>query len=114
MIQTIEPAYLPAQTMSILLDWKVTLKCNYDCSYCSTDWGHNNKIPHPPVADCLKMLEQMYRYVDVISKYKKEKNLILKTIPHWFTRETYKEPKPNPECYLNAIVVYIYLYVLNY
>ena len=74
MIQTIEPAYLPAQTMSILLDWKVTLKCNYDCSYCSTDWGHNNKIPHPPVDDCLKMLEQMYRYVDVISKYKKEKS----------------------------------------
>jgi beta-phosphoglucomutase len=33
----------------------------------------------------------------------KEKNPILNTIPYWFTRETYKEPKPNPECYLNAI-----------
>ncbi len=33
----------------------------------------------------------------------KEKNPILQTIPNWFTRETYNEPKPNPECYLNAI-----------
>jgi beta-phosphoglucomutase len=33
----------------------------------------------------------------------KEKNPILQTIPYWFTRETYLEPKPNPECYLNAI-----------
>lgn len=33
----------------------------------------------------------------------KEKNPILEKIPYWFTRETYSEPKPNPECYLNAI-----------
>jgi len=74
MIETIEPAYLPAQNMSILLDWKVTLKCNYDCSYCSTDWGHNNQIPHPDVNVCIKMLAQMYEYVDTISKYKKNKS----------------------------------------
>lgn len=28
---------------------------------------------------------------------------ILKTIPHWITREDYQEPKPHPECYLEAI-----------
>lgn len=33
----------------------------------------------------------------------KEKNPILQSIPNWFTRETYNQPKPNPECYLNAI-----------
>jgi len=33
----------------------------------------------------------------------KEYNPILNSIPHWFTRETYTEPKPHPECYLNAI-----------
>lgn len=33
----------------------------------------------------------------------KEKNPILNTIPYWFTRETYTNPKPDPECYLNAI-----------
>jgi len=30
-------------------------------------------------------------------------NPILNTIPHWFTREHYSQPKPHPECYLKAI-----------
>lgn len=33
----------------------------------------------------------------------KKTNSVLKKIPYWFTRETYTHPKPNPECYLNAI-----------
>jgi len=33
----------------------------------------------------------------------REQNPFLDTIEHWFTRETYVEPKPSPECYLNAI-----------
>ncbi len=28
---------------------------------------------------------------------------ILRTIPHWITREDYEKPKPDPECYLRAI-----------
>ncbi len=28
---------------------------------------------------------------------------LLKTIPHWITREDYEKPKPDPECYLRAI-----------
>ncbi|MBF8263448.1 MAG: HAD-superfamily hydrolase [Parachlamydiales bacterium] len=31
--------------------------------------------------------------------------LILKTIPHWITREDYSRPKPDPECYLQAIAL---------
>lgn len=33
----------------------------------------------------------------------KQKIPVLNTIPHWFTRENYKEPKPHPECYLMAM-----------
>ena len=39
------------------------------------------------------------QFVEVL----KEKNPILATIPHWFTREDYKEPKPAPDGYLKAI-----------
>ncbi len=31
---------------------------------------------------------------------------ILKSIPHWITRENYSKPKPDPECYLRAIELY--------
>lgn len=33
----------------------------------------------------------------------RRKNPILETIPVWFTREHYSNPKPHPECYLKAI-----------
>ncbi len=33
----------------------------------------------------------------------REKHAILNTIPIWFTREYYRHPKPNPECYEQAI-----------
>ena len=32
-----------------------------------------------------------------------KQNPILHTIPHWFTREHYTQPKPHPECYQKAI-----------
>jgi beta-phosphoglucomutase len=34
------------------------------------------------------------------------KQAVLKTIPHWITREDYVKPKPDPECYLRAIELY--------
>lgn len=37
--------------------------------------------------------------VDII----RSQNPILDTIPHWFCREDYEEPKPNPDGYLKAI-----------
>ncbi|MDB6080998.1 MAG: HAD-superfamily hydrolase [Chlamydiia bacterium] len=33
----------------------------------------------------------------------REQNPILQTIPHWFTREDYQNPKPSPDGYLKAI-----------
>ncbi len=33
----------------------------------------------------------------------RKQNPILNTISHWITRENYKHPKPNPECYRVAI-----------
>lgn len=33
----------------------------------------------------------------------KQAQPLLKTIPHWITRECYSEPKPHPECYQLAV-----------
>ena len=72
-IHTLEPAYHPNQKMTMLIDWLVTLKCNYDCAYCPIGPdGHDNSTQHPPYDVCIKMLEQMYQYTDVVMSYKKE------------------------------------------
>jgi len=65
---TLEPAVDPNNRISFLLDWELTMKCNLDCSYCGTDLyngGHNNSIPHPPLAECLKTIDFMFEYVDL-------------------------------------------------
>jgi HAD superfamily hydrolase (TIGR01509 family) len=36
----------------------------------------------------------------------RSQHAVLKTIPHWITREDYANPKPHPECYLRAIQLY--------
>ena len=63
---TLEPAIDPNNRITFLLDWELTMKCNLDCSYCdsSTYGGHNNSIPHPPLADCLNTIDFMFEYVD--------------------------------------------------
>lgn len=40
--------------------------------------------------------------IEIISSYLP----VLKTIPHWVTRELYEKSKPHPECYLKAIQLY--------
>lgn len=40
---------------------------------------------------------------DVLVQQIRKQNPILDTIPHWITRENYKHPKPNSECYRVAI-----------
>jgi beta-phosphoglucomutase len=62
----------------------------------------------PGVEEVLKAVEGKRRCVVTNSTKAqtdlvKEKIPILQSIPHWFTRESYAEPKPAPECYLNAI-----------
>lgn len=72
MPHTVEPAYHPKDKMCFLLDWLVTLKCNYDCAYCNIGPdGHDNSTSHPDFDRCMRMLDQMYAYVDVMMKDKK-------------------------------------------
>ena len=71
--ETLEPAIDPNNRISFLLDWELTLKCNLDCSYCSTSGdyvGHDNSTSHPPAQDCIKTLEFMFQYVDLYMKLK--------------------------------------------
>ncbi len=71
-VHTIEPAYHPKNKMGFLIDWLLTLKCNYDCSYCPIGpTGHDNSTQHPPLEKCIKMLKQMYQYTDIMMQNKK-------------------------------------------
>ena len=71
-IHTVEAAYHPKNKMGFLIDWLLTLKCNYDCSYCPVGpTGHDNSTQHPPIEKCITMLKQMYQYTDVMMQYKK-------------------------------------------
>ena len=69
---TLEPAIDPANRISFLLDWELTMKCNLDCSYCNSgiDGGHDNSTRHPPLTDCLKTIDFMFEYVDLYMQHK--------------------------------------------
>lgn len=69
---SVEAAINPANKLTFLLDWELTLKCNLDCSYCTTGLygGHDNSTEHPPVDECLAALDFMYQYVDIYMKHK--------------------------------------------
>jgi pyruvate-formate lyase-activating enzyme len=65
---SLEPAIDPANRITFLLDWELTLKCNLDCSYCGG--GHDNSTAHPPLDECLKTIDFMYEYVDLYMSQK--------------------------------------------
>ena len=65
MQQVIEPALGVNPSFSVT--WELTLKCNLDCSYCSS---HDNTIPHPPLNECIETLDFMYDYIDLYMKHK--------------------------------------------
>lgn len=73
----------------------------------------NERAPlFPGVEKLLSLLEKAGKKRCVVTHSAKEladllknKNPILHSIPHWFTREDYKEPKPSPDGYLKAIDV---------
>ena len=72
-IHTVEPAYHPKHKLGFLIDWLLTLKCNYNCTYCDIGpKGHDNSKPHPSTEKCITMLKQMYEYTDVIMQMKKQ------------------------------------------
>jgi pyruvate-formate lyase-activating enzyme len=68
----LEPAIDPNNRISFLLDWELTMKCNLDCSYCSTGiyGGHDNTTKHPPLSECLDTVDFMYEYVDIYMRHK--------------------------------------------
>ena len=73
-LQTIEPAYHPRSKLGVLIDWLITLKCNYNCSYCEIGpLGHDNSLPHPDYENSLTMLKQLYEYTDVMMSVKKDR-----------------------------------------
>ena len=49
------------------MDWELTMKCNLDCSYCGTGiyGGHDNSQRHPPLEECLRTIDFMFKYVDI-------------------------------------------------
>lgn len=79
--QCIEPAVDPANRLTFLLDWELTMKCNLDCSYCATGTygGHDNSTRHPQLDACLDTIDFMYQYVDLYlrRKPKNQRNAIL-------------------------------------
>ena len=64
--EVLEPAIDPNNRISFLLDWELTMKCNLDCSYCSSGLygGHDNSTRHPPKDECIRTLDFMFEYVD--------------------------------------------------
>jgi pyruvate-formate lyase-activating enzyme len=63
----IEPAIDPNNRIAFLLDWELTMKCNLDCSYCSSGiyGGHDNTTKHPPLEQCLASIDFMFEYADL-------------------------------------------------
>ena len=57
----------PVGTSFFSITWECTLKCNLDCSYCSS---HDNSVPHPSLADCLQTIDFLYEYVDTYMSIK--------------------------------------------
>jgi MoaA/NifB/PqqE/SkfB family radical SAM enzyme len=66
---TLEPAFIPNEKPTFLLDWEITLRCNLDCSYCGP-FAHNNSTNHPSLEECLKTIDFMFDYVDLYMKKK--------------------------------------------
>jgi hypothetical protein len=65
--KSLEPAVDFHNRITFLLDWELTMKCNLDCDYCPTGLhgGHDNSTQHPPLDQCLKSLDFMYKYADL-------------------------------------------------
>lgn len=77
----LEPAVDPANRLTFLLDWELTMKCNLDCTYCATGiyGGHDNSTRHPALDDCLRSLDFMLQYVDIYMSRKptNQRNVVL-------------------------------------
>lgn len=72
LVKSIEPAIDPGNRITFLLDWEITLKCNLDCSYCSSgpDGYHDNAQPHPELEQCVRTIDFMFEYADLYMQYR--------------------------------------------
>lgn len=68
----LEPAIDPANKITFLLDWELTMKCNLDCSYCppGVHGGHDNSTAHPDLAQAIQAIDFMFAYADLYMQYK--------------------------------------------
>ena len=68
----LEPALVPNNKPTFLLDWELTMRCNLDCSYCEsgTYGGHDNTTAHPSKEGCLKTVDFMLEYADLYMQRK--------------------------------------------
>jgi len=66
---SIEPSLAQKPTFSIT--WESTMKCNLDCSYCSS---HDNSIPHPDLEDCLKTVDFFFEYAELYLSVKNQEH----------------------------------------
>ncbi len=75
-LTSVEAAVNPANPITFLLDWELTLKCNLDCSYCPVGihGGHDNSTKHPPLNECLDTVKFMFEYADLYMGIKKSKS----------------------------------------
>ncbi len=72
---------------------------------------HNDPIPiMEGVEDVLLRLKELDKKRCVVTHSDRDvvkairlKNPVLDTIPNWIVREDYSQPKPSPECYIQAI-----------
>lgn len=68
----LEPVIDPANKITFLLDWELTMKCNLDCSYCPSGLhgGHDNSTAHPPLTQVVDSIDFMFAYADLYMSYK--------------------------------------------
>jgi len=51
------------------MDWELTMKCNLDCTYCSS---HDNQTKHPTLEECLETVDFLLKYADLYMEHKPE------------------------------------------
>jgi hypothetical protein len=61
----------PLKFYSFQIGWENTLKCNLDCSYCSSEF-HNNSIPHPSLEECKETIDFIMSYTDLYMRHRVE------------------------------------------
>jgi hypothetical protein len=72
LFDVLEPAIDPKNRITFLLDWELTMKCNLDCTYCSSGifGGHDNTTQHPNKDECLRAIDFMFAYADLYMSLK--------------------------------------------